>query len=839
MAIRPRSVPTTTQWTAQATGLTAAPLPEPDPNAISTPTGRVASVNDEQARLAAARGLDPQQSALLTNKLTAAQVAFDAELQRSGSGQRAQDAMMATLGPIEPWMRDALAREREAYAGPLGAPAPGSNVIGSAVQDANGNLLPYGRPASWGEATNRIFDEAVQDPRYADSGEGVPLIQYLDPSGKAPGAQARGPSGVGLEGLTGQGANEYLGPAVTTALGAVAAGPAGAYLGYKLGKEVYGNPGDAAASYEAPTNPGAAAAGPPGVPGGGTGGVGTGVGGPGDADYKRLMEQAAGIKSEAPVVSTPGPTDVATFDPAIIAEIERANAGTVDASRIAPTTQTQIAEVGDVADAEAQRINAAQIDPAALAQAAQIRRDQESQMRERQLSILQQLQDAADGKAPSVAQLMLKRQIDENIAQQQGLAASARGNQVGLAAQRAATNIGNLNQKAALDQAILRATEIANARGQLGSAANDIRSSDIGIATSQAGLENTVNLANQGAINTRAGQQAQLTQDADKTNQAAALQTALANAKARNDRAALQAQLAQQAYNQNASAENLRALEQAKLEQAAAMKNLDTATQVSLANAGAYNTRAIQQAGLTQDANKTNTVATNTRNLADSQTAKDIALANQRADIDTRQLDINEAAGLRGTAMQKYGADSAAATARYNTDANKEIAKSGADATVKGGLIAAGASALPLVYDAYKTYSAGSGGGTGTVNTTGGSATQSNYGDGTITPSFITSDKRAKEEIRDAMPDIQAFLDAMTDTRAQAFKYRDEMRDGGGTRYGKMAQDIEKSKVGKSMVKEDEDGRKVIDNAAAISAMLASLAEVNGRVRKLEKRKGR
>lgn len=74
---------------------------------------------------------------------------------------------------------------------------------------------------------------------------------------------------------------------------------------------------------------------------------------------------------------------------------------------------------------------------------------------------------------------------------------------------------------------------------------------------------------------------------------------------------------------------------------------------------------------------------------------------------------------------------------------------------------------------------------------------------------LVVSDKRAKTNIKKTMDeDIADFLKTMT---PQSFDYKDPM-NGSRTEAGVMAQDLEKSKIGSSVVKETGKG-KAIDTA--------------------------
>lgn len=94
---------------------------------------------------------------------------------------------------------------------------------------------------------------------------------------------------------------------------------------------------------------------------------------------------------------------------------------------------------------------------------------------------------------------------------------------------------------------------------------------------------------------------------------------------------------------------------------------------------------------------------------------------------------------------------------------------------------------------------------------------------------IMYSDRRLKTEIRDASREV----DDMLDTLAPAsFRYKDE-RHGRGQWAGIMAQDAERSRLGREFVREAADG-KAIDGAKVISALLASVGRLNRRLRDVE-----
>jgi hypothetical protein len=97
---------------------------------------------------------------------------------------------------------------------------------------------------------------------------------------------------------------------------------------------------------------------------------------------------------------------------------------------------------------------------------------------------------------------------------------------------------------------------------------------------------------------------------------------------------------------------------------------------------------------------------------------------------------------------------------------------------------------------------------------------------GAIGAAGIKSDENSKKDIKGAAGEAKRFLDELT---AKTFKYKgsDEPM------MGVMAQDAEKSKMGKYLV-EKKGGYKALNGKKTMSAMLASLAYLNDRLNKME-----
>ncbi len=94
---------------------------------------------------------------------------------------------------------------------------------------------------------------------------------------------------------------------------------------------------------------------------------------------------------------------------------------------------------------------------------------------------------------------------------------------------------------------------------------------------------------------------------------------------------------------------------------------------------------------------------------------------------------------------------------------------------------------------------------------------------------LAASDRRLKKDIKVADATIDDLLDNL---RPYTYRYKDE-KHGKGERAGIMAQEMERSEMGRRIVTETADG-KMIDINKAVSATLAAAARLNQRVRTLE-----
>lgn len=100
----------------------------------------------------------------------------------------------------------------------------------------------------------------------------------------------------------------------------------------------------------------------------------------------------------------------------------------------------------------------------------------------------------------------------------------------------------------------------------------------------------------------------------------------------------------------------------------------------------------------------------------------------------------------------------------------------------------------------------------------------------------MMSDEERKENKRSASEDDirSSIQDLMSKLKAYEYKYKEPQEEFEGNQLGIMAQDLEKSEMGKEMVSEDEKGRKMVDVAKSSLAALAGVSDLDERLRKLE-----
>lgn len=103
-----------------------------------------------------------------------------------------------------------------------------------------------------------------------------------------------------------------------------------------------------------------------------------------------------------------------------------------------------------------------------------------------------------------------------------------------------------------------------------------------------------------------------------------------------------------------------------------------------------------------------------------------------------------------------------------------------------------------------------------------------------VVSKIVMSDRRAKKKIKPAKTKAQEFLDSL---KAYSYEYKDPNQPGAkqGEMLGIMAQDLEKTSLGKQMVLDTPTG-KMVDMGQGLAALLASQAYLNDQVKNLAAR---
>lgn len=526
--------------------------------------------------------------------------------------------------------------------------------------------------------------------------------------------------------------------------------------------------------------------------GGGTPGAGSLTGTP---EYQNLVDfanQLQGTRNAygggttagtAPVMSPVSAGPAAQIDPSgLAAAAQQITAPVIGApgAVIAPAlgrpvtaTAQQIAAPGAVA---APTVGAQQIGPVGLSPAAgaNVTAQQAAQ---------NMIAGAAAGNAPSAAEQLLRKGMDESAGTALGMAATLQGSRPGLALRAGQQGARAAMAKSAADMAALRAQEQATARGQYAEATQASRAQDIQAASTNLQAQIDTLKANQAtaltAGNTNAANalQAQIatlqTQlEASKANQSAALQTSLANQSTTTDIQKTQAAMQMQAQVQNLQAQ------------------IDTAKQ-NAANAlaaGQSNQAAALQAQIATMTAQLNAMTTNA-NLSQNQGQFDAAQAmaaqekNQQAALMQQQLNNNQYLGLTQLQQQAYLAPYQAQVQQQQI-AQQQAA---ANQAFYAQLIGAGATAL------------------------------------------AASDETLKTNIEDGAAAATMFLDAI---EPKTFEYRDGRKYYPGRQLGVIAQDLPAS-----VVTRGPDGKKWI-SANVIGQILAGLGTVHKRVAAIEEHRG-
>lgn len=435
--------------------------------------------------------------------------------------------------------------------------------------------------------------------------------------------------------------------------------------------------------------------------------------------------------------------------------------------------------------------------------------------------LVQQLQQQAAGQGPSLAEQQLQRGGERSLAQAMALQQAARATPGGMAQRNIARQQAATSQGLAAEAATQKLQERQLAQSQLGSALGQ--------------------QIQQGQFNTQLQQQ-----------------TALANQQAQMQAQAQKDQMTQYYLNRGLTmAEADRAANMA-YEQTLLNRSMDieklaqgreaTSEGRSTGFFGGLAQGAMSAIGLSDEKEKKNvTPVSNTgesksfveglKDFFKNTSNKDFSQQNNASQVGAQQAELGKSisSGLLGPGIEGLksglgsifgGGVSGAATAagpnlglgslaEGSSLALPAAAASGGPSLGLGSLAAGSSLAAPAA-------GAAAGGG-GLLASLG--------------PLAALSDKELKKEIEKTGHTTKDFLNAL---KAYTYEYKnpDMPGAGKGRHMGVMAQDLEKAgPIGKSMVKETPNGTKMVDYGQGFGAVLAAVADIHDRLKKLESKK--
>lgn len=388
-----------------------------------------------------------------------------------------------------------------------------------------------------------------------------------------------------------------------------------------------------------------------------------------------------------------------------------------------------------------------------------------------QQSNINALTAQAQGTGPSLAQDTLQNATDRNIQQITGQVASQRGVPVGLGLRAGVNAIGNANQKSASDAATLRLQEQMSAREQLSGALSGVRN--------QAANQQNTATANQIGTTQAQGDIYGNVRTGDTANKQ------LADTNTMNN---------QKIATTNAENERQAQIEKEKIK-----------------TGQASDARKNQMEFIAQ-------IGQGAAAASDKNVKKDIKKADDKVDsfLDaiskTKKADFTAKKPMVTTSDEKLKEP---ASVDEEPKVRKSVPMFDKDDSAyekAGKTIGTGISSLIGKIQSNKAIAANS-------NAAGG---------------FMPSDEDIKTDVKDAGSEVQSFLDAIG---SHEYKYKDEAKGMPGVddkdHISPMAQEFEKTEMGKGMVYDTPKG-KVVDYAKSAGALFSSLAHLNEKIKKLE-----
>jgi hypothetical protein len=492
-------------------------------------------------------------------------------------------------------------------------------------------------------------------------------------------------------------------------------------------------------------------------------------------------------------------------------EFNASNSGAANLSErvdIDPTTLANAERAGNTQIGDFERAIAARADTG-----------RSDTFRDRQLGVLGGLDKIISGEEKSLAELQFEQSREANLAGVQSQLASSAGTNALQRARLGTQGAAQVNMGSARDAAMLRLREVQAAREQSASINASSQGLDQQIAMTDAAAANNMASLNAQQANQRTSQQAAMDQNVNLANADAATRVNMQNAQANNARAMTQADLIRQTNQFNAGAMNQSGQFNAQLQQ-----------QAAAANAAAFNATNQFNTSLRQDQNQKNNQAVNATNqfntsLRQGADTSNAAAFNQ-AMATNASLNMNQQVSAANNRATTGAASIAANASMYGTNVNAETSRLGMilNQSQQQGAnnIAHDQSHVGAEAEKKRRRDAQVGAVIGAVAQVGAGA---------------VSDVRVKKDIKPGHEQTQKFLDALG---SYMFKYKDGESRGEGDFIGTMAQDLEKSSLGKVMVNEDASGTKQIEiGKNGMGILFAAMANLNERIKNSEKNKDR
>ncbi len=447
---------------------------------------------------------------------------------------------------------------------------------------------------------------------------------------------------------------------------------------------------------------------------------------------------------------------------------------------------------------------ASQLAQAQARQGAQINQGASNEVRGRQMTLADQLTAQAAGQGPSLAGMQLQQATNRNLAQAAALASSGRGGaQGGLGMRQVQNQQADIAGQAARDAAILRVQEQMQARESLGGLLNQTRGTDATLALNQAQIQQDQNALN----DAQARFYGQNMMDMDQKQREALM--ALEKLK-------VDQQVSNEAARANAYA-------------GAAKSRGDLIGNVGAGIAAAFSDKRLKKN--IKDGSKE--VDTFMKNYAMGGEVSAVAAPKppEEDDGDSSETSVDKfLKGWSTSAMgQSGGQESGQAKLgkAIGTGLGKAMKGSGDDdAEEEDGL----SKKLGPAMSAMKAMSQG-----GVVEgkaKVAGDSLQNDTVPIKASPGEIVLPRTVAQS-----GDEKKVLDFLAGIKPEIYNYKNPQH-GAGTYVSPMAQDLEKTDLGKSMVIDTPEG-KMVDYSRAAGTLMAAQANLHKRLAELESKKGK